>query len=269
MIESVGFIGCGKMGQAMIGGLIHSGTIHHTRIIGSALTQETLDKIKETHAIETTLRNETVAETVDCLVLAVHPNEYEEAIHDIRSAIRPETIVITVAAGVSLSKVEGFFNKKVKVVRTMPNTPTYVGEGMTAMSVNDQITKEEQEAVKELLSSFGKVEVIPESQMDAIPAISGSSPAYVYMMIEAMADGGVRQGLNRDQAYRLAAQAVMGAAKMVLESGKHPGELKDMVCSPGGSTIAAVQTLEEERFRGAILKAMESCTDRIKELKNQ
>lgn len=269
MIESVGFIGCGKMGQAMIGGLIHSGTIHHTRIIGSALTQATLDRVKETHAIETTLRNKTVAETVECLILGVHPYEYEEAIKDIRDVIRPETIVLTVAAGITMSEVEAYFGKPIKVVRTMPNTPTYVGAGMTAMSRNAHVTEKEAEDVKALLSSFGQVEVIPENQMDAIPAISGSSPAYVYMMIEAMADGGVRQGLNRDQAYRMAAQAVLGAAKMVLESGKHPGELKDMVCSPGGSTIAAVQTLEEERFRGAILKGMDSCYTRIKELKRR
>lgn len=267
MIESVGFIGCGKMGQAMIGGLIHSGTVHHTRIIGSALTQKTLDEVKATHAIETTLRNDTVAESVDCLVLAVHPYEYEEAIRGIRSVMRPDTLVITVAAGITMSTVESYFGKKVKIVRTMPNTPTYVGAGMTAMSANDQVTQEELADVRELFSSFGEVEIIPESQMDAIPAISGSSPAYVYMMIEALADGGVRQGLNREQSYRLAAQAVLGAAKMVLESGKHPGELKDMVCSPGGSTIAAVATLEEEKFRGAILKAMASCSERIQQLK--
>lgn len=266
MIDTVGFIGCGKMGQAMIGGLIRSGRVHPTGIIVSARTQETLDKIRASYEIETTRRNETVAESVDCLVLAVAPYEYKEVIKEIRSVIRPDTIVITVAAGITMEMVELYFDKRVKVVRTMPNTPTYIGEGMTAMSVNDLITEDEQKAVLGLLSSFGRVEVIPETQMDAVPAISGSSPAYVYMMIEAMADGGVRQGLNRDQAYRLAAQAVLGAAKMVLETGQHPGELKDMVCSPGGSTIAAVQTLEEEQFRGAVLKAMESCTNRVKEL---
>lgn len=267
MIDSVGFIGCGKMGQAMVGGLIRSGRIHPTRIIGSARSEETLDKIRAAYEIETTLRNETVAESVDCVVLAVAPNEYEKVIQEIRSVIRPETIVITVAAGITIEKVELYFGKKVKIIRTMPNTPTYIGEGMTAISINDLVTEDEQEAVKDLMSSFGRVEVIPENQMDAVPAISGSSPAYVYMMIEAMADGGVRQGLNREQAYRLASQAVLGAAKMVLETGQHPAALKDMVCSPGGSTIAAVQTLEEEQFRGAILKAMESCLNRIKELK--
>ncbi|WEG13014.1 pyrroline-5-carboxylate reductase [Pullulanibacillus sp. KACC 23026] len=267
VIESVGFIGCGKMAQAMIAGLVHSNQIHPSRIIGSARTQETLDEVKEAYNIETTFRNTTVAESVDCLILSVHPGGHEDVIQEIRTVIRPETIVITVAAGITMSQVEAYFNKAVKVVRTMPNTPTLVGEGMTAVSVNEQVTEDEKEAVISLLSHLGKVEVIPETQMDAIPAISGSSPAYVYMMIEAMADGGVRDGLSRDQAYRLAAQAVLGAAKMVLESGMHPGELKDKVCSPGGSTIAAVSTLEEEQFRGTILKAMASCTNRIQELK--
>jgi pyrroline-5-carboxylate reductase len=268
VIQSVGFIGCGKMGQAMIGRLIQSGTIKATKIIASAQTEETLEKISETYGIETTLRNETVAETVECLVLAIHPYEYEGVIKDIRSAVPPETIVLTIAAGKTMNQVEDYFGKPIKLVRTMPNTPTYVGEGMTAMCVNGQVTEEEKKDIKNLLSNFGAVEVIPESKMDAIPAISGSSPAYVYMMIEAMADGGVRQGLNRELAYRLAAQSILGAAKMVLESGQHPGSLKDQVCSPGGSTIAAVATLEEKRFRGAILAAMESCTNRIKELKN-
>jgi pyrroline-5-carboxylate reductase len=256
------------MGQAMIGRLIQSGTIKATKIIASAQTEETLEKISETYGIETTLRNETVAETVECLVLAIHPYEYEGVIKDIRSAVPPETIVLTIAAGKTMNQVEDYFGKPIKLVRTMPNTPTYVGEGMTAMCVNGQVTEEEKKDIKNLLSNFGAVEVIPESKMDAIPAISGSSPAYVYMMIEAMADGGVRQGLNRELAYRLAAQSILGAAKMVLESGQHPGSLKDQVCSPGGSTIAAVATLEEKRFRGAILAAMESCTNRIKELKN-
>ncbi|HET6872660.1 MAG TPA: pyrroline-5-carboxylate reductase [Sporolactobacillaceae bacterium] len=268
MIQSVGFIGCGKMGQAMIGGLIQSGTIQASHIIASAQTEDTLEKVKATYGIETTLRNETVAESADCLVLAVHPFEYEAVIRKIAPLVPAETIVLTIAAGKTMAQVEGYFGKRIKLVRTMPNTPTFVGEGMTAICVNDHVTIEEIQQIKSLLSSFGAVEVISESIMDAIPAISGSSPAYVYMMIEAMADGGVRQGLNREQAYRLAAQAVLGAAKMVLESGQHPGVLKDQVCSPGGSTIAAVATLEEKRFRGAILAAMESCTTRIKELKN-
>jgi pyrroline-5-carboxylate reductase len=150
----------------------------------------------------------------------------------------------------------------------MPNTPSLVGEGLTAICRNEQVTDEEFDRMDTLLSSFGKVARIVESQMDAIPSISGSSPAYVFMMIEAMADGGVSQGLARKEAYQLAAQAVLGAAKMVLETGEHPGALKDRVTSPGGSTIAAVSRLEQEQFRGAILAAMEACTEKVVEMTN-
>ena len=148
----------------------------------------------------------------------------------------------------------------------MPNTPALVGEGMTAMSVNRAMTETDVEDVRQLLNSFGKTEVIMEELMDAVPAISGSSPAYAYLFIEALADGGVRDGISREQAYRMAAQSVLGAAKMVLDTGKHPATLKDDVCTPGGSTIQAVAALEENNFRDAILQAMKACTNKTKGL---
>jgi pyrroline-5-carboxylate reductase len=148
----------------------------------------------------------------------------------------------------------------------MPNTPSLVNAGMSVLCGNKYIREEEFILVEQLFQNFGQTERLEEKLMDAVPAISGSSPAYVYMFIEAMADGGVRQGIPRDKAYRLAAQAVLGAAKMVLETGVHPGELKDQVCTPGGATIEAVATLEKEQFRGAILAAMESCTIKVKTL---
>jgi pyrroline-5-carboxylate reductase len=148
----------------------------------------------------------------------------------------------------------------------MPNTPSLVGEGMSVLCPNENVDSEDLEQVVQLFNSFGKTECLTESLMDAVPAISGSSPAYVYMFIEAMADGGVQQGIPRSQAYRLAAQAVLGAAQMVLETGKHPGQLKDDVCTPGGVTIEAVASLEKNQFRGAVLSAMKECTDKIKKL---
>jgi pyrroline-5-carboxylate reductase len=152
------------------------------------------------------------------------------------------------------------------VVRAMPNTPSLVGEGMTAICHNQQVDQEDLEKLLLLFNNFGKAEVLAEELMDAVPAISGSSPAYVYMFIEALADGGVKQGIPRKQAYRLAAQAVLGAAKMVLETERHPGELKDDVCTPGGATIEAVAALEQGKFRSAILTAMDYCTDKTKRL---
>lgn len=148
----------------------------------------------------------------------------------------------------------------------MPNTPAMVGEGMTAATPNEHVTKEELDYACKILSAFGKVEVVAEHMMDAVVAVSGSSPAYVFMFIEAMADAAVAEGMPRAQAYKFAAQAVLGSAKMVLETGKHPGELKDMVCSPAGTTIEAVGVLEEHGFRSAVIDAMKACVDVAKEM---
>lgn len=266
MGQTIGFIGCGKMAQAMIGGMIQNRQVQPEQVIASARTAETLHKVRERYGIRTAEENRMVAREADLLFLAVAPSQHERVIAEVREAVRPSTLVITVAAGITMQRVADLFQAGVKVVRTMPNTPSLVGAGMSALCANEHVTEEELARVIALFRSFGEVEVIAEKQMDAIPSISGSSPAYVYLMIEAMADGGVRLGLSRDQSYRLAAQAVLGAAKMVLETGKHPGELKDQVCSPGGATIAAVSELESQRFRGAVLAAMEKCFDKVKDL---
>ncbi|WP_227394582.1 pyrroline-5-carboxylate reductase [Jeotgalibacillus aurantiacus] len=266
MNQTIGFIGCGKMAQAMIGGMIRSNTISATNILASALTHETRAKVSNLFGIEVTDSNKEVAERADVLFLGVAPNLHKAVLTEVTDSLKAHTLVITMAAGLTTEDTVSFAGKPLKVIRTMPNTPSLAGEGMTAISVNGLVEDHELKQVQDLFHSFGKTEVISEELMDSIPAISGSSPAYVYMMIEAMADGGVRQGLKRDQAYRLAAQAVLGAAKMVLETGKHPGELKDQVTSPGGATVAAVETLERGRFRGAVLEAMESCTARVIEL---
>jgi pyrroline-5-carboxylate reductase len=266
MDKQVGFIGCGKMAQAMIAGMLQANLLQSNQIIASARTSDTLHKVEKKFQIKTATSNQEVASFSDFLFLAVKPNLYKSIIDEVKDYIREDVIVITIAAGIDLALMEREFGKRVKVVRTMPNTPSLVGEGMSAICANNLVTVPELGEVTELFNSFGKCEYVEESLMNAIPAISGSSPAYVYMFIEALADGGVRQGLPRDQAYRLAAQAVMGAAKMVLESGKHPGELKDQVCTPGGTTIEAISTLEQSGFRGAILSAMTECTDKANKL---
>lgn len=160
------------------------------------------------------------------------------------------------------------FERKVKVVRVMPNTPALVGEGMSALCPNDIVTKEELEYIVTIFESFGKAEIVSEKLMDVVTAVSGSAPAYVYMFIEAMADAAVLDGMPRNQAYKFAAQAVYGSAKMVLETGMHPGALKDMVCSPGGTTIEAVATLEEKGLRTAVISAMRNCTKKSIEMSN-
>lgn len=266
MDKQIGFIGCGKMAQAMIQGIITSEVATPQQIIVSARTEETLQFVKNTYEIGTSLKNIEVAAQADYLFLAVKPDLYAEVINEVKEIVKEEAIIIAIAAGITLDFIEKQFEKPIKTIRSMPNTPSLVGEGMSALCVNSYVTTEDLSEIVQLFEGFGKTEVIEERLMDAIPAVSGSSPAYAYLFIEALADGAVMQGIPRKQAYKLASQALLGAAKMVLETEKHPGELKDDVCTPGGSTIQAIATLEEQGFRAAIIAAMESCTQKSKEL---
>ena len=228
----LGFIGTGNMASAIMGGIISKGVIPADEIIGADLFAPGRERVKEKFGIHVTADNNEVVEKADVVLLSVKPQFY----------------------------------KDVKIVRCMPNTPAMVGEGMTAACPNEHMTEEEIEYVKTLLSSFSLVEIVPEKLMDTVTAVSGSSPAYVFMFIEAMADAAVLDGMPRAQAYKFAAQAVLGSAKMVLDTGKHPGELKDMVCSPAGTTIDAVRVLEECGFRGTIIDAVQTCVEKSRSL---
>lgn len=266
--KKIGFVGNGNMAQAMIGGIIKANLVPNDNIAVSGVSEERLRNVKEKYGIRATNDNKELTQFSDILFLAVKPDKYESVIKEIKNGIKNETIVVTMAPGISIKDIEIFFDKKIKVVRSMPNTPALVGEGMTAICHNDEVAKEELEVVISILESFGKVEVINEKLMDVIPAISGSSPAYVYMFIEALAEGGVLRGLTWDKAYKIAAQAVLGSAKMVLETGEHPAALRDKVCSPGGTTIAAVYGLEKSNFKGSIIEAMEKCTEKVIQMTN-
>lgn len=256
----LGFIGTGNMAGAIMGGIIQKGIFRPEQIIGADISEAERRKAKETYGIEVTEDNRKAA-AAEVLILSVKPQFYADAIAEIRDCIRDDQLVITIAPGKTLSWLEEQFGKRVKIVRTMPNTPALVGEGMTAACVNQYVTEEEKAYALKILDSFGKVELVPEHLIDAVVAVSGSSPAYVFMFIEAMADAAVAEGMPRTQAYEFAAQAVYGSAKMVLETGKHPGELKDMVCSPAGTTIEAVRILEKKGFRSAVIEAMRACAD--------
>lgn len=257
----LGFIGTGNMASAIMGGIIGKKMISAEEIIGADLLESGREKVKEQFGIQVTEKNQEVVEKAEVIILSVKPQFYEEVINQIKDCVKKEQIIITIAPGKTLAWLAEKFGKEVKIVRTMPNTPALVGEGMTAMCPNEYMEKEEIEYVKQLLESFGRVEVVPERLMDVVVSVSGSLPAYVFMMIEAMADAAVSGGMPRAQAYQFAAQAVYGSAKMVLETGKHPGELKDMVCSPAGTTIEAVRTLEEMGFRSSIIEAMKVCEE--------
>lgn len=257
----LGFIGTGNMAGAIIGGVISSGVFSPDEIIGADLSEAGREKVKGLYGISVTESNLDVVEQAQVLVLSVKPQYYESVIQEIKDTIRPEQLVITIAPGKTLAWLEEKFGGKVKLIRTMPNTPAMVGEGMTGACANESVTKEELDYACRILSAFGKVEVVSEQLMDVVVSVSGSSPAYVFMFIEAMADAAVADGMPRAQAYKFAAQAVLGSAKMVLETGKHPGELKDMVCSPGGTTIEAVRVLEEKGLRSAVIEAMKACVE--------
>ncbi|WP_152446426.1 pyrroline-5-carboxylate reductase [Bacillus sp. THAF10] len=268
MNKTIGFIGSGKMAEAIIGGLVKSEITQASAIYASAKTEETVTKMRTKFGINTTTNNVEVAEHANIIILAVKPDLHASVVEEIADRVKSDALIVTIAAGITLSFLEQAFGKGIKAVRVMPNTPSLVGEGMSVICANDRVEEEELKAVIRLFESFGKAEVLPEKLMDAVPAVSGSSPAYVYMFIEALADGAVKQGIGRKQAYTLAAQAVLGAAKMVLETGNHPGELKDNVCTPGGATIEAVAALEKNGLRAAVLAAMDACTEKSKALKD-
>ena len=185
-------------------------------------------------------------------------------LNEIKDSVKEEQIFISIAPGKTLQWLGEHLGEKTKVIRTMPNTPAMVGEGMTALCVNELVTEKETALAVKLCNTFGKTEVIPEHLMDAVVGVSGSSPAYVFMFLEAMADAAVADGMPRAQAYKFAAQSVLGSAKLMLETGKHPGELKDMVCSPAGTTIQAVRVLEEKGLRSAVIEAQTACVKKAK-----
>lgn len=265
----IGFVGAGNMGSAMIGGILNASLVTTSQLIASAHSQATLEQIHSNYKIETTLSNETVAERSDILFLAVKPNKYDEVIPQISSHVKSNCIIVSIAAGKTIATIEESFGRKIKLVRAMPNTPALVGEAMSALCANASVTTAELAEIQQLFNAFGKSEIVPESMIDAVVGVSGSSPAYVYMFIEAMADAAVADGMPRAQAYKFAAQSVYGAAKMVLETGKHPGELKDAVCSPGGTTIEAVAALEQGGLRNTVITAQRACSRKSKEMSKQ
>ena len=257
----LGFIGTGNMAGAIMGGVIKSNVFKPEEIIGADLFAPGREKVKELYGINVTDSNKEVIEKSEVVIFSVKPQFYADVIQEVKDLVRPEQLIITIAPGKTLAWLAEQFGKDVKIVRTMPNTPAMVGEGMTAVCPNEHLTEDEIAYVKSLLESFSRAEIVPERLMDVVTAVSGSSPAYVFMLIEAMADAAVSGGMPRKQAYQFAAQAVLGSAKMVLDTGKHPGELKDMVCSPAGTTIEAVRTLEELGFRSSIIEAMKVCEE--------
>lgn len=262
MNKKIGFIGAGNMGKAMIKGLLSSDLTSAKNIFVYDAYQPVLTDIQSELAVSICHTEKELAEKAQIIILAVKPNLISTVLDAIKSNISKDKIVISIAAGITIQRLTNHVPKETKIVRVMPNTPALVGLGMTSVSLNAFITEPEQAEILAIFRSFGEAEIVAEDLIDAVVGVSGSAPAYVYMFIEALADGAVLAGLSRPLAYKFAAQTVLGSAKMALETGKHPGELKDMVTSPGGTTIAAVTSLENNGFRGAVIDAVTTAAEK-------
>jgi len=256
----IGFVGCGNMAGAMLSGILDAGSYQATDIIGADIYAPSREATKEKYGITVTADNNEVVKQADVVILSIKPQFCEDVIREIKNEVKEGQLFITIIPGKTLSWLEDVFGQKVKIIRTMPNMPAIVKEGMTGVCSNAYVTEEDMQKAIDILSGCGLVEVVSEKLLEVVTGVSGSSPAYVFMFIEAMADAAVAGGMPRDKAYTFAAQAVMGSAKLLLESGKHPGELKDMVCSPGGTTIGAVRVLEDKGFRSAVFEAVTEST---------
>ncbi len=260
----IGFIGVGNMGRAIIEGIVKADGACEIMVYDK--NRDNMLYVCEKYGAIAAENNQELAAQADILFLAVKPNVLYNVIDEIKKSINFEATVVSIVAGQSMEKIESAFGKRINLVRVMPNTPALVGEGMTALCPNRNVGENALKNVCEIFEKLGRAELVSECMMDAVTAVSGSSPAYIFMVIEAMADAAVMGGLPRDKAYIFAAQAVLGSAKMVLETGAHPGELKDSVCSPGGTTIEAVKVLEDRGLRSALIEAMQACMDKSKKL---
>lgn len=259
----IGFIGGGNMAGALIAGIVNSGSIAPENITVSDLDQSKLDALGKL-GVNTTTSNEEAEEKSEILFLAVKPNIMPVCLDGLKSF--EDKIYVSIAAGITLEFLESRLGADRKIVRTMPNTPALVGCGMTVITPNSNLSADEAELVENILKSVGETVRLEEKYMNAAIALHSSSPAYIFMLIDAMADAGVKYGLTKAQALKLAAKAVEGSAKMTLESAEHPMKLKDNVCSPGGTTIAAVCELERNGFRADIQSAIDACVDKAESM---
>ncbi len=269
MDKTLGFIGGGNMAAALVKGLLHSKVVPPEKIIVSDVKEDRLQTLRDKHGIRTTTDNHELVRDADVVVLSVKPQVIDKVLGAIGKEIRADQLVVSVAAGVPVSAMEDRLPDGAHVVRTMPNTPATVDAGATAISAGTHATEDDLAIAHELFAAVGRVVTLDESLLDAVTGLSGSGPAYVMLMIEALADGGVKVGLHRDTALLLAAQTVYGSAKLLLETGEHPGRLKDMVTSPGGTAIAGLHTLESGGLRRTLIDAVEAATTRAAALGEQ
>lgn len=264
--KRIGFLGGGNMGEALVRGLLKTGLIPPEAIFVSDVRLQRLEQLGALYGVHTLSDNRLLVKRADVVILAVKPQIMTEVLAEIAPAITPDRLVISIAAGVSTALLRAHLPGGVRLIRVMPNTPALVLEGATAIARADGLEPGDLDVAQEIFSAVGKVVVLEEELMDAVTGLSGSGPAYVALVIEALADGGVKMGLDRATAMTLAAQTVLGAARLLIETGAHPGQLKDMVTSPGGTAIAGIHTLEEGGLRRTLINAVERATLRSREL---
>ncbi|MBO8129358.1 MAG: pyrroline-5-carboxylate reductase [Peptococcaceae bacterium] len=262
----IGFIGGGAMGEALSAGVIRAGLVPASAVTVSDIREERLAYLSESLGVHTTTDNEVLLNNADVVVLAVKPFIIGDLLQEIGHRVKSSHTIISIAAGIPISYIEERLPQKVPVIRVMPNTPCLVREGASAFALGTYAAEEHAEMVQKLFSAVGRVVKVTEKLIDVVTGLSGSGPAYVYLMVEALSDGAVRMGLPRDVANILAAQTLLGAAKMVLETGEHPGRLKDMVTTPGGTTAEGIMVLEEGRLRATLMRAVEAAAEKAREI---
>lgn len=264
--KGICFIGMGNMAEALLKGILEARLYQKDRIIATDILKDRLQYIKECYGIEVSEDNREGVKRSEIIILAVKPQVMEAILAEIRGVVNDTKLIISIVAGVTLSKILSVLNKKARVIRAMPNTSVWVREGATAIAPGIGVSQEDMDTARRIFESVGKVVAVEERMMDAVTGLSGSGPAYIFMIIEALSDGGVKMGLPREVALLLAVQTVLGSAKMVMETREHPGRLKDMVASPGGTTISGIHKLEEGGLRSVLINAVEAATKRAQEL---
>ncbi len=264
--KTVGFIGAGNMGEALIKGLVESNLVASDRILISDVRAERIHELARQYSVTPVDTNAALLRAADVVILAVKPQMMAPMLRELVPALTGRPLLISLAAGVSTATIQSILGKYPRLIRVMPNTPALVLQGATAIARPQGVDPDDLDTAQEIFNAVGKVVVVDEELMDAVTGLSGSGPAYVALVVESLADGGVKMGLDRATAMTLATQTVLGAARLLAETGMHPGALKDMVSSPGGTTIAGIAALEEGGIRTTFIRAVERATLRSREL---
>jgi pyrroline-5-carboxylate reductase len=264
--KKIAVIGAGNMGEALVAGMVAAGAATPGELHATDVLTDRLDRLKARYQIRVSSDNRAAAAWADLVILAVEPQVLDQVLDDLHPVLTESKLILSVAAGYPIARMIAHLTPGVRVVRSMPNTPSVVLAGVSALAWGARVSEEDRQVARAVFESVGKVVEVEERLLDAVTGLSGSGPAYIFLIIEALADGGVRMGLSREAALILASRTLLGASQMVLQTGRHPSHLKEMVTSPGGTTIAGLHALEQGRLRASLMGAVEAATRRSQEL---